>query len=262
MSFQPLIVGSGLTAWTLLKRTMPDQIEALASTGAQTRAATYFTETIGGVTSAEALVNDRQLAQVALGAFDLLDDLNSRFFVTKVLEEGADDADALANKLQDERYRQLAQVFDFSAEGGTDFTTEWFQSSLLSRYQALEFERAVGEQDSDLRMGLTLERSLPELAASTASNDAAWFKIMGSTALRDAFETIFSLPSSFSQLDLDKQLATFKARSEARFGTDSVADLSEAHLGDVVQTYLLQSQVNSGATLGAQSIALQLLQAG
>lgn len=256
MSFQPVIVGQGLAAWALLKKTAPDQIALMSNGGAQKRRSEHFAANFGQVETAGQLMRDRQLATVALGAFDLLDDLGSTYFITRVLQEGIASSDALANKLQDSRYRSLASMFSsLGSNGGEAGTT----GAVIDRYHRMEFERAVGEQNQTFRIAMTLERALPELAMETKSDDAMWFKVLGTPSLRSAFEGVFGLPQSFSQLDLDRQLETLKDRSASRFGTDNLHDLTETRLDDVIQTYLLQSQLAEQVVARPHSIALQLL---
>ena len=88
-----------------------------------------------------------------------------------------------------------------------------------------------------------------------------WFAVMGNTAMRKVFEQALSLPASFGAIDLDRQLATLKSKSEAVFGSASVRQFAEpVQMGKLVRQFLLRSDESgpSGITRGA--MALQLLQ--
>ena len=121
---------------------------------------------------------------------------------------------------------------------------------------------SVGESQESLRFSLNAETELDRLADSDMSEDAKWFTVMGNAPLRAVFETALSLPSSFGQLDIDKQLQVFREKSMANFGVDDISDLaSEDVRSDLIDRYLLKDQLNQGQSLSSQNIALQLLSA-
>ncbi|MCA0995424.1 DUF1217 domain-containing protein [Alloyangia pacifica] len=261
MSFQPIITGSGLVAWQFLQSTAELQRASFDKTPSLTRDTDYFEQTIGSITTAEELVSDRRLLRVTLGAFGLQDDIDSKFFVRKLLEEGTIASDSLTNKLADERYKSLARSFGFDRADGPLTQSEGFADTIVTKYRAQQFEVAVGEQDNSLRLALSLKRSLPEIGAAELANDTKWFRIMGDQPLRTVFEGALGLPSALGQLDIDQQLEIFKDKASARFGTSDVGELSsEEMLERVVQTYLLQEQVKEINVAGRGQIALTMLQ--
>ncbi|TQF00836.1 MAG: DUF1217 domain-containing protein [Spiribacter salinus] len=259
MSFQPIIPGSGLAGWSFLQSTLARQFEAFEESAPVQRATDYFVENIGAVSSASDLVQDRRLLEVALGAFGLGEDINNKYFIEKVLSEGTIAEDALANKLTDSRYKEMAQAFAFDTLSPTGQTS--FAQEIIEKYERRSFEVAVGEQNETFRLGLNLERELPEIASSRDANDTKWLRILGNPALRAVFETAFGLPSQFGQVDLDQQLGVFKENAERRFGTDEISDFgSPDRLEELTQLYFLQDQIKASSGLDAGSVALTLLQ--
>jgi hypothetical protein len=136
MSFQPTIVGSGLLGWQFLRATMDTQVKAFNSSTTLNRDIDYFKENIGKVETPEDLVNDRRLLSVALSAFGLEDQIDSKFMIKKVLEEGTEDDNALANKLNDGRYTALANAFKFEKVLEPKTQEAGFGEDLLKRYEA------------------------------------------------------------------------------------------------------------------------------
>lgn len=258
--FQPTLPFSGYAGWTFLERTMERQSELLSETPANERLTTHFREKIGQVLTPEQLVEDRQLLEVALGAFGLSEDINNKAFIRKVLSDGTQSADSLANKLADDRYAAFSEAFGFDgAAPKTIFSG--FADSILQSYSVRSFEVAVGEQQDDLRLALNAKRELEGISAGTDSEDAKWFRVMGNTALRTVFETALNLPSSFSQLDLDKQLDVFKDKARARFGSQDVAQFQDPKaMEGLIQQFLLQTEIQSiNQTTSSASIALSLI---
>ena len=113
MSFTPILPLSGLTGWGFLKRTMARQQAVQQSLPAQQRDEAYFRDRIGKADTAEKLVNDKRLLRIALTAFGLEGDVNSKAFIQKILEGGTLKEGSLANKLADKQYQKFASAFGY-----------------------------------------------------------------------------------------------------------------------------------------------------
>ncbi len=262
MTYVPAIPLGGYAGWASLKRTMPAQTAAFNTSTDLKRDEDYFRAKIGSVTSAEQLVNDRRLLKVTLGAFGLDNDINNKFFIRKVLEDGTLKTGALANRLADKQYQKLSATFGFGdfAVPGTKLSD--FPDKILTSYRARQFEMAVGDQNPDLRLALNVQRELPAIAAkANSSENAKWFTVMGNAPLRKVFEKALGLPASLGVLDLDKQLEAFKAKGKSQLGSDAIAQFSDpAKVEGLVRRFLLRSEAESFAQSGAGNAALQLMQ--
>lgn len=260
--FAPVIPSTGLVGWRFLQRTYDQQFEAFTKSSQLTRITDYFAENIQKISSAEDLVADRRMLEVALGAFGLQDDIDNRFFIRKVLEEGTTNDDALANRFSDKRYQELSSAFGLGPGETPAFGEDGFASDIISRYQANSFEVATGQQDDTMRVALFTQRELPELVQDDISNDAKWFTIMGQPPLRAAFERALNLPKEFGQVDIDQQLEVFKERSRSVFGSDDLAQFSAPDtVEDLVTKYIVRAQLDTfNVSTSSASIALTLLQ--
>ena len=259
--FEPVIPIGGLPGWTLLNRTIERQTTLFNAAPALQRDTDHFRQSIGEVQSAADLVSDRRLLRVALGAFGLQDDIDSRAFIRTVIEQGTGTDDTLANRLTDARYRSLAEAFGFlsGAAGGTPPPD--FADRIIDQFRQREFETAVGEQDGAFRLALNADRELAALAAEDSSDTALWFRILGTPPLREAFEVALGLPQSFGQLDLDRQLEEVRSRAAQRLGISSPKDLADDDLREgLIRQFLLRDQISSFSVSSSQSIALTLLQ--
>lgn len=262
MTFQPLIPVGGLPGWVVLNATLERQTAAFNETPLIQRDTEYFEQNIGQVQTAAQLVEDRRLLRVALGAFGLQEDINNRAFIQKILEQGTQDDDALANRLTDERYKQLSDAFGFRDNPVPRTQLATFGAEITDAFRQREFEVAVGEQDEALRLALNARRELPDIVTSDESEDALWFQIMGTPPLRKIFETSLGLPASFGQQDIDRQLETFKSLSSRRLGIGSLVELADGdRLEKLIERFLLQDQISSFEIQSSNAIALTLLQA-
>jgi hypothetical protein len=199
---------------------------------------------------------------VALGAFGLDDDIDNRFFIRKILEDGTTASDALSNKLSDKRYKKLAAAFGFGDQPVPATQLSGFGDRITEAYKTRQFEIAVGEQDENMRLALGVRRELSEIAEKPVSDDTKWLTVMGNPPLRKVFETALNLPDSFGTLDLDLQLGAFKEKTENAFGSDLIDQfLTEEKQDDLVRLFLLRSDAqNYDAGLSSRKTALVLLQ--
>lgn len=262
--FQPVIPIAGLGGWRFLQETYDSQFKAFTQSAQLQRDTEYFRENIGGVETAEDLVGDRRLLTVALGAFSLQDDINSKFFIKKILEEGSVNEDALANRFTDPRYKEMSQAFGFGPGEFLKVGETAFVEAIVERFETIEFEVAAGQQNESMRFALYAEREMGLLAEEDMSNDAKWFTLMGEPPLRNLFETAFNLPSQFGQIDLDQQLGVFKARAKKEFGSDDLSIFSDpALVQELITKYVVRDQLAQfNASYSSNAIALTLLQGG
>lgn len=259
--FQPILPLTGYVGWRFLERTQEAQEAAFSKSQPVARATDNFREKISSITSAADLVADRNLLSVALGAFGLDDDIDNKFYIQKILSEGTTSTDSLANRLSDKSYAALSSAFGFGDPGGPFTGLSGFADRIIARYETKQFQRAVGDQNNDMRLALSLKEGLSDISLQSTSKNAQWFAVMGSSPVRAVFETALGLPSSIAQLDIDQQLTSFKSRAQQVFGTDSVDDFADPQRQEeLLRMFLVRSEANASNGLSSGSIALSLLQ--
>lgn len=263
MNFQPVIPGGGLVGWRFLQQTYDAQFETFNKSLQLDRDSEYFIQNINEIRTAEELVSDRRLLGVALGAFGLQEDLNNRYFVQKILEEGASSEDALANRLPDERYRQLSEAFGFGPGAAIATGDAAGMAEIAQKNRVQAFEIAVGEQNDNMRIALYGERELDALARAAISEDAKWYSLMGMPPLRSMFETALNLPSAFAGIDIDKQMEVFRDKIRSVMGDASVAQFADPEARDrLTSLFLVRAQITEmNAISSSAANALALLQA-
>lgn len=262
MPYQPITPLGGIAGWAFLTRTMDRQSEAFASSADLKREADYFRDNIAGIDSAKDLVADRQMLKIALGAFGLEDDLNKQFFIRRVLEEGTENQSAMANRLVDKRYVQLADAFGFGPEADKRTGFSGFADDIIKSYETRQFEVAVGNGDQSLRLAMSFQREINEIANADASGDTGWFRILGAPPLRSVVEAAFNLPREFATLDIDRQVDILKSKSRVAFSNDNIEVFKEAeNVDEIVQKFLVRSQISGTYNRNTgQSAALSILQ--
>lgn len=261
MSFQPVVPAGAYSGWTFLRRTLVEQKAAFAASAEMQRDEAYFRAKIGSVSTAEDLVEDRRLLKVALGAYGLDADIDAKYFIRRVLEEGTLQEGALSLRLADTHYREFAAGFGFGDYAVPNAKLSDFADDLLSAYETRQFEAAVGNRSDTMRLALNAEREVAALAGRSTSEDAKWYSVMASEPLRAVFQGALGLPSSLAAIDIDQQLGVFKQKASSCFGNDTVSQFAEPDaLEKLIRTYLLRSEAVAVSPLAQGANALQLLQ--
>ncbi len=122
-------------SYNLVNRDIKGSLNRTASDPLVARQTEYFKENIGKVSTLEEFLDDYQLYSYAMKAHGLEEMTYAKAFMKKVLESDLSDEKSFANQLTDERYRNFAASFQFSAEK-TDLQTDSQQARLLEKYEA------------------------------------------------------------------------------------------------------------------------------
>lgn len=262
MTYQPVLPLSGYTGWRFLQRTLDTQTKAFTQSAEIKRATDYFRENIAKVRTVDDLMKDRRLLDVALKAFGLDDDINNNAFIKKVLAEGTLKDTAFANRLSDKRYTEFSRVFGFGDLGArTGLAT--FPDAIINRFNSRQFEKAVGEQSSDMRLALNLGTGIKDVLANSSTSTGQWLGVMGSASLRAVFQTALGFSPSFGQIDLDQQLTAFKARARNVFGTDDLKAFADPAVQDkLIRLYMVRSEAAASSGSSPATRALSLLRGG
>lgn len=263
MTFSPVVPFTGLQGWQFLSRTIDRQVQAFNADPTVKRDIDYFSERIGSVKTAEELVSDRRLLRVSLTAFGLEDDLDSRFLIQKVLEEGSIADDALANRFSDKRYLELTKAFGFGDFDTPRTVLSDFAESVSSLYLERAFEVQVGASDEDMRLALSLQREIDRISTTSTSETASWYLVLGSPPLKSVFEKALGLGVGFSNLSIDRQAEDIRDRAYNAFEVSDFADFAEAENLDALRDrFLLGSELDLLSSNSSESIALSLLRSG
>ena len=263
MTFRPVVPFGGISGWAFLNRTRDSQQKTLDASPALARDTDHFVARIGQIDTAEDLVADRRLLAVALGAFGLEGDIDNKFFIRKILEDGTLQPDALANKLSDKRYLAFAKAFGFGDFDTPNTKLSDFPDEIIAAYRNQQFEVGIGNQDENLRLAVSLPRELATVLDRDTSENGKWFTIMGTPPLRKIFETALGLPSSIASLDVDVQLRSFKDKAARVFGDETVSQFTDPDAQKKLARLFLARTEIAATSYGnsAAANALSLLQA-
>lgn len=244
--FQPAIPVGGYLGWKVFERGLERQRDAFATQESVQRNLAYFRENIGDVADTAALVADRRLLAVALGAFGLEDEINKKALIRRVLDEGTSDPRSFANRMNDRRWKQFAETFAPILAGIPAALGSSYLNGIANKFIQQSFERSVGEADADIRLALNFRREAKEIASGPNVDRVGWLQIMGQRPLRAVVEAAFGLPASIGQLDIDRQRTIFEEKAEKLLGSKSAsAFLDDANIERAIRVFFARQSASS-----------------
>lgn len=263
MAFAPVVPFGGLAGLRFLDRTFTAQFDAFSRSPDVQRDIGYFLDHAAEADTAEALVGDRRLLKVALGAFGLDAEIDKRAFIRKILDEGTISDRALSNRLSDPAWGELAGALGYGDVGNLLVLPD-VRAQIAQRYRERQFERAVGDSDVNLRLAMNFRRQIQLVATGPTAARSGWFKIMGSQPLRRVVEGAYGLPTAFAQIDIDRQRETLEARTDRMFGSPSTEVFAApGNVEALIRRFLVNAQLQNGPPAGTPGLAaLGMLQAG
>lgn len=260
MAYVPAIPLGGLLGWRVFNQSAARQLDAFSNTETAIRDLEYFKENIKNATSAKALIEDRKLLTVALGAFGLEEEITKKALIRTILEEGTDLPVSFANKLADPRWKDFSAEFGYGNFGGARVELPAFQDKVAQQYLERTFEARVGDVDTDMRLAMNFRREVEKISQDPNVERVGWFKIMGQRPLREVVEAAFGLPTLFGLADIDQQKEVLEDKAAKLFGGKSPAIFSDPEVVDgMIRRFFLQTEIKNGpssTTRGMGAISL------
>ena len=249
--FAPAIPLTGYAGWRVFEGSESRQFQTFADQKTVQRELGYFREKIGTIESAAALVADRRLLAVALGAFGLEEEIDKRAIIRRTLEENTFDPKSFANRLNDPRWKAFAEAFGFGDFIGPRVRSPENRRRVEDQYLERSFERAVGNVDTSFRLAMNFRREAKAIASGANADRVGWFQILGQRPLREVLEKAFGLPPTIAGLDIDRQHKILAEESERLTGSRSpAAFLDDANIDLILRRYFarLSSEFGAGAS--------------
>ncbi|WP_026379065.1 DUF1217 domain-containing protein [Afifella pfennigii] len=194
----------------------------------------YYRSNIGEVRSIDDFLADTRLFRYAMTAFGLEDMAHAKGMIRKVLEEGVEDKKSFANRLNDPRFKEFAQVFNFARDGEATTQTNAARQGVVDRYVRQTMEVTAGEENEGVRLALYFQRSAPEVTSA--------YSLLADPALWQVVKTIYGFPDEMANADIDKQAAAIEKRLD-------VADLQDPEkLSKLLQRFTAMWDVTQETT--------------
>lgn len=233
---------SSLVAHTVLNRDLDRYKQIFRKDPEVKRETDYMREKLPQVESLEDLTDDYRLWQSVTSAFGLEDQAYAKAMLKKVIEEGVTEKTAMANRMVDTRYKEMARFFNYDVLGMMGLKSDKKVADLVSRYETQMFEKAVGESNENLRLAMYFERKIKDVKSI--------YEVLGDKALYQVALKMGGLPQEYAKVDIDKQAEYFKQKLPLK-------DLQNPQkLGKLLQTFLARADAESSSAMSSPTVQL------
>ncbi len=180
----------------------------------------YFQKKAASIKTVDEFLNDPKLLAFAATAFGLEGDIKYPARLKKVLKENLSDDKALANKLIDPRYREMAKFFDFANVQLTKVKISVTQKELIDKYTTAAFEKAQGQANPAIRDALYFERNAGKIKNG--------YDILGDNVLRAVVTYTLDLPPQIAVQSVEKQKALIEQKLDLKkFQSTTLSNASQ-----------------------------------
>ncbi len=219
----------------------------------------YFAANIGKALTADALVADRRLLTIALGAFGLGGEIDKTDYLRAVLKGGTEMAGSLANVSTTPGIKEFVAAFGYGDKAGAQTNKPDFAVKIGADYKNRSFETLLADAKKFIPQALDFKR---ELAALSKSDATSWYRVIGSKPLRSVFETALNLPKELVKLDVDRQRLAVMEGARKLTGSDKITAFDDPrNMEKLINRFLVMSQIReSAASSSSANTALTLLQ--
>ena len=188
---------STLSSYSAIAQNLDRWLETTSRAPAAKRESAYYLANIEKVKSIDDLLDNRRLFAYAMKAFGLDDMVYAKAFMRKVLTEGIDRRDSLANKLADPRFREFAATFNFARYGQATTVFDRTRAETVERYVRQSLEEKAGQQNEGVRLALYFARKAPQLTGV--------YGILADRSLLKVVRVVLNIPAETGMMDIDKQ---------------------------------------------------------
>jgi hypothetical protein len=186
-----------VTSYRLLTADLPAALGRVARQPQVRRENEHYLATIGHIKSLDAFIGSERIYQYAMQAFGLQGMAYAKALIRRVLSEGIDRPDSLANRLADPRFRELAQTFNFNRYGPATTSFARTQQGTVDRYVQQVLESQAGSSNEGVRLALYFRRKAPGVTTPYA--------LMADRALLKVTQVMLDLPARTAAFDIDRQ---------------------------------------------------------
>ncbi len=257
--FEPVIPISGYGGWKFLQSTYSRQLESFSDSAQIRNDRDYLLEKFSEPLSVESFLDDRRLLRIALTSVNLGGEEWKRGYIDKVLSEVGDPDSTFLARLNNPQYSSFAKAFE-PTNGFISISSEAL-TKIAVEFETASFGEAVGEVDLNMRLSLTYQSEIVDLAGSGASEEATLFRLLGNIPVRTILEGALNLSSEMRILPIERQAVILQERLESVLGIRDLSELTSIDKIDkVIQRFHTIQAISQGPSgTGPGSVALALL---
>jgi hypothetical protein len=237
---------TALAAWRQLEKTGDAQQARFSKQATVQQKVAAAENAVKNAKTVDELLNNRRFMEFALTAYGLESEIDKKGLLARVLKSDLLSKASLANRMNDERYRDMARALQFQTLGVDNVKTPGVFEGLKARYLKNEFEKAQGEQSPGVREALYFRDNIKKARNAYA--------ILGDRTLREVALKTLDIPREVAIQSVESQAGLLTRRVEISKFQD------KAFVDKFIQRYLNKMDEETSQKSGAVSLYSGLLQ--
>jgi hypothetical protein len=190
--------------YRIIARDLDRSLEQKAAEQSIARETDYYLNNISNIKSIDDFMKNTRVYNYAMKAFGLEDMAYAKAYMRKILVEGVEDSNSLANRVSDDRFVRFATVFNFARDGEATTTTTESGQGVVGRYVRQALETSAGLENEGVRLALYFLREAPKATSA--------YDLLADPALWQVVKTVFGFPDEMATAAIDKQAAAVLQR--------------------------------------------------
>jgi hypothetical protein len=191
----------------------------------------YFRDTIGQLQNPDEFLKNRRLLGFALAAYNMESQVNYPGRLRQVVMSDPADRYSVANRMADDRYRQIAADFSFVNDGMESFKDPQYVEFLVQGYLTNEYEKDVGRLNPALTEAMYFRRKIGSLTRTS--------QLLGDIQLFDVVKEGLGIPNAAVLVSVER----LTERIERGFDISRAQD--PAYVDSFVKRYLAMKDLNA-----------------
>jgi Protein of unknown function (DUF1217) len=224
------------------------EVKATAAQPAIKRAVDAFTAGVNSAKSVQQLLANPAVMQVLLTANGLGDQVSYTALARKALQSDLADPKSLANTLTDQRWKTMAQTYDFAGKGLSIIQQPKVISAVADAYAEVTWRQSLDATTPGLSNALTFR--------GEAANISSVLQILGDPVMRNVVTTALGLPLQIAFQPLEAQEKAISTRLDITKFQDP------KFVESFVQRYLLAASSSGTGTTGTANLTTLAVQSG
>jgi hypothetical protein len=172
------------------------------------REVTYVWNAIARAKNTTDIFNDQRLMKFVLSAYGLESEAQYPGRIRKVMESKLSDENSLANRLRDNRYREIAADLKIGDTGLNTIKRSSTIEKMIERYVTNEFEKSFDKQAPAVREALYFTRNVGKVKSV--------YELLSDPVLRKVTTDALGLPQQISLQSIERQAQLIERRIDMK----------------------------------------------
>lgn len=195
---------SAIKSYKILTSNAAKTMTQLAAQPDLKREIEYYKNNISKIKSIDDFLGNQRIYNFAMTSFGMKDLIYAKAMIRKVLTEGVDSPESFAMTLTDQRFREIAQTFNFKTYGTATTAFDRTQQGTVDRYLQNALEEKAGQGNEAVRMAIYFDRKSASLSSV--------YSILADKAVYAVVRTALGLPDALAGSDIDRQAKLIGSR--------------------------------------------------